>query len=108
MTRNGVDRNNARVLRGCVLVVTIAALLAGYGTPRARRNATPGSASIHAARALSLRPYFDQNAGEWTVPVAAAAPAPPGAEPLAAVPAKQLFPSLEAKGPHYNRPPPAV
>jgi hypothetical protein len=106
MTRSG--RTGDRVLRGCVLVVTIVALLAGYGTPRLRPHAASNRLTIQAVRTLSQRPCFDQNASEWTVPVPVALPAPPAAQPLAVVPARQFFPSLEAKGPHYNRPPPAV
>lgn len=90
------------------LALIIAALLSGYSTPRLGLNGASVRTVAHSFRPLSQRPCFDQDGFEWSLPAPIVLPAPPVAEfsPLVAV--DLVFPALQVKGPHYNRPPPVA
>ncbi|HEY6339396.1 MAG TPA: hypothetical protein VIW68_12960 [Candidatus Sulfotelmatobacter sp.] len=50
---------------------------------------------------------FDFNESQWSAPASVFLPFPPAAESASSTPSLQLLSALQAKGFHYNRPPPA-
>jgi len=89
--------------------VAFAALLAVVGA----RNVLPDfekAPGVHSAISADShhdqRPRFDHTGSQWSAPADRFLPTPPVAESPHLTPAPQLFSTLQAKGFHYNRPPP--
>jgi hypothetical protein len=97
---------SVRLGRVSVLAVTIAALLAGYSTPRIGVHGASARTAVHSFRPLGQRLCFDQDGLDWGLPAPVVLPTPPVAESSDLVAAELVFPALQVKGPHYNRPPP--
>lgn len=98
-------------LRATLAVVGLFGLLAARNVPPEFPRTSPPPAATnadsHQSRAShDQRPRFDNDGSQWSAPVSDFRPAPPAAESAHLVPAAPLFYTLQAKGLHYNRPPP--
>jgi hypothetical protein len=109
MWRDWHPRTGDRVSVWIHVVVVFAASFALL----AARNSAPDftispfhHAAINAFSSHDHRPHFDSNGSEWVTPVSSFLPFPPVAVSAHLSHVSQLSSTLEAKGPHYNRPPP--
>jgi hypothetical protein len=105
--------SHSRVVRAILGLAGLLALLVARSVPP-HFPATPTlqTTAIAAAHDAPLkhdqRPRFDNNESQWSAPVQSFQPSPPVAESphIASIPG--LFCTLQSRGFHYNRPPPAI
>lgn len=113
MRRMRVRGYNRRAKRKAIYFQLIAALMALFAL-LVMRNAPPEISQLPSLHHSSLRsvsnhghrPHFDSDASQWSAPVSHFLPFPPVAESAHLAFSSQEFSSFQAKGFHYNRPPP--
>ena len=91
--------------RAILASVALFAIFAARSTPSQFPDATADH-SIGANSHHEQRPRFDHITFSWSVPIPAFVVFPPSAEPPHLTPALQVISTLQAKGFHFNRPPP--
>jgi hypothetical protein len=98
--------------RGTIWIRTLLASAAIFSVLAARNvpphfPATPGvHSAIGTVSHHDQRPRFDNSNSQWSTPADSFLPVPPVAESAHLAPPLQLFSTLQAKGLHFNRPPP--
>jgi|SRR5579872_981272 hypothetical protein len=102
------SKNRSISKRFTVGIVAVLALLAARNVPPVFHHLNSHSCSIRAVSSHDQRPHFDFNGLQWSAPVRAFLPLPAVATASEVATSSQLFSSIQTKGFHYNRPPPAI
>jgi hypothetical protein len=93
-------------IRPVLALVALLSLLAARNVLPHFPRATGAYSVINADSHHDQRPRFDHSSSQWSAPAEVFLPTPRVADAPNLTPAPQLFSTLQAKGFHYNRPPP--
>ena len=108
MSLNGHPRSRSRDTRAILACAALLSLLAiRTAPPDFPKPSSVQHSSIKTVSSQDQRPHFDSEGLQWSAPVGDFLPFPPAAESAHLIPTSQLWSSLQTKGFHYNRPPPA-
>lgn len=108
MSLNGHLRDRRRHTRAVLAFAAFfALLLIPTAPPDSPKAASLHHSSISAVSRHQQRPHFDSEGLQWSAPAGHFLPFPPAAESAHLIPTTRLWSALQAKGFHYNRPPPA-
>lgn len=111
MSRNYHTRQGAGGIcwvDGFIGVAVLLALLAARSVPPQFASTTNPGSSIHVVSSHDQRPRFSFDESRWSLPAGGLQPLQCAATSRQIAPNSPLFSSLQARGLHYNRPPPAV
>lgn len=105
----GHSRSNRRAaIHALAAFAVLSAFLIARNVPPRFPKAPAHYSSISAVSGHHQRPHFDSDGSQWIAPVRSFQPFPPTAIATSLPSASQLFSTLETKGFHYDRPPPAA
>lgn len=93
-------------IRAVLASAALFSLLAAQNVPSHFPQATCVHSSVGAPLHHDQRPRFDNNGPKWSAPAATFVPAPPAVESAGSTLIPQLSFAVQAKGVHFNRPPP--
>jgi hypothetical protein len=107
-----LDRHSPSGSYGTIWIRAVLASIALFAVLAARNVPPhlPSASRVHSAANVDShhdqRPRFDSSGSKWSAPVDSFRPVAPTPEPAHLTPTPRLFSTLQAKGFHFNRPPP--
>src|SRR5579862_1700864 len=95
-------------LHGTLALLAVLALMVMRNVPPQFSGTPAASASVSSVTVHQQRPRFNCDTFKWTVPARSFAMLLPSGESADLAPNSLRFQTLQRKGFHYNRPPPAA
>jgi hypothetical protein len=101
-------RLSIRCAHAWLAIAALFAVLVARNLPFHFPTGDDPHSGVHALSSHDQRPRFSCDGLKCSIPAARFAPLPPSSEAAHVAPTPELLSTLQTKGFHYNRPPPAV